>query len=226
MSGLHVSNIRISTSNRELFLQTSLNVPFGQSVAIVGPSGSGKSSLLTCLAGIHRPDGGEIALGDVTFSDLNVNQRANLRLSMIGMVFQFGELLPELSVLENVSLPLLLLGSSQSEAKKRAKAQLAALGIADLVDRLPDSISGGEVQRTAIARALVSSPLLVLADEPTGALDAENALVVSKLLVSRAKEAGAAVVIATHDPIVARAADDVYVITNANLEKRDGIQAS
>jgi putative ABC transport system ATP-binding protein len=183
--------------------QVSIDIPPGQSVSVMGPSGSGKSTLLHCLAGILRPDDGDVSLGDEPVSLSSDAARSRLRLERMGFVFQDGQLLPELPALENVALPLLLLGRPKAEAFGRAAEWLSRLGLSGLEKRRPGQLSGGQAHRVAIARALVGSPDVVLADEPTGALDQATGAEVMRVLTAAAKGAGASLVVVTHDPNVA-----------------------
>jgi ABC-type lipoprotein export system ATPase subunit len=209
MRSLAVADLTIEVPGHRLFESLGFRVPAGSCLAVVGPSGSGKTSLLNCLAGIMRPSGGTVTVGGVDVWRLRRAQRAAFRLRDVGMVFQFGELIPELDLLENVSLPLRLAGTRRAAAEAAARDQLVALGLEAHLARHPAEVSGGEMQRAAVARALVHGPRLVLADEPTGSLDRRNAREVTRLLVRCARDAGAAVVVATHDPEVAAMADAV-----------------
>jgi len=179
--------------------EVSLDIPAGQSVSVMGPSGSGKSTLLHCLAGILRPDSGDVSLGAEPVSLTSDAARSRLRLERMGFVFQDGQLLPELPALENVALPLLLLGLGKAEAFGRAADWLARLGLGGLERRRPGQLSGGQAHRVAIARALVGSPAVVLADEPTGALDQATGAEVMRVLTAAVKGAGASLVVVTHD---------------------------
>jgi len=179
-----------------------------ESLAVMGPSGSGKTTLLHCLAGILRPDEGRVVLtppggAPIEVSALPDARRTRLRRSLVGVVFQSGELLGELPALENVALPLLLSGFPRSRATAAATAVLARLGLAGLEGRRPGELSGGQAQRVAIARSLVGSPAVVVADEPTGALDQATGAEVMQVLVGATRAAGAALVVVTHDPGVA-----------------------
>lgn len=180
-----------------------LEVAAGESVAIVGPSGSGKSSLMHCLAGLIAPTTGTVHLAGVDLGPCSAEQRAAVRRSSVGFVFQFADLVPELSLLDNVALARELVGSTRREAVHHASAALDRLGVGPLAARRPGQVSGGERQRAAVARALVHRPKVVFADEPTGALDTENGTRVMDQLLEAASEAGAAVVVVTHDPAVA-----------------------
>lgn len=193
-------NVSVSVPGRAILQGVDLEVAPGECLVVTGRSGSGKTTLLHCLAGITIPDTGEVWLGSDRLDSGSAARRARRRLLNIGLVFQFGELLPELSVLENVALPARLAGSGEAAASERAGELLEVLGLSDQQDARPATLSGGEVQRTAIARALVNDPWLILADEPSGALDDDNAQTVGRLLTQTAKSRGAGVVIATHDP--------------------------
>jgi ABC-type lipoprotein export system ATPase subunit len=193
-----------------------LDVRAGEAVAIMGPSGSGKTSLLHCLGGLRRADGGEIWVGGSPLHGLRAAARAALRRRRLGMVFQFGELLDELTVSENVELPLRLRG----ESTDRARGLVRAVGLEGRADAWPAQLSGGELQRAGIARALVGEPTVLLADEPTGALDEDHSEAVCDLLLGRARDAGAALVVATHDPLVSRAMDRVLCLRRGRLEAR------
>jgi putative ABC transport system ATP-binding protein len=206
--------LHLAVGDRVLFDDLSLDVACGSAVAIMGPSGSGKTTLLHCLVGLRVPDGGEVEINGRPLSSLSRRERSVVRLHQVGMVFQFGELLPELSVLENVALPLRLRGSAVSS---RPRELLRDLGLDDRATSFPGVLSGGEVQRVAIARALIGSPALVVADEPTGALDEQLSRVVCELLVEQAKRAGSGLVVVTHDPLVASYMDVTYVIRDGRL---------
>jgi putative ABC transport system ATP-binding protein len=175
----------------------------GEVVAVMGPSGSGKSTLLHCLAGILRPDEGEVWFRGRRIDSLSESKRTALRRVAFGFVFQFGQLVPELTALENVALPLLLGGKHRREALTEARGWLDRLEVGGLSDSRPGELSGGEGQRVAIARGLVHHPRVVFADEPTGALDSLAGEAVMNLLVEQASELGTTVVLVTHDARVA-----------------------
>lgn len=181
----------------------SIDIPSGESVSVMGPSGSGKSTLLHCLAGILRPDAGDVTLGDEPVSLSSDAARSRIRLTRMGFVFQDGQLLPELPALENVALPLLLQGRPRAEALGRAADWLSRLGLGGLERRRPGQLSGGQAHRVAIARALVGQPSVVMADEPTGALDQATGAEVMRVLTAATADAGASLVVVTHDPNVA-----------------------
>jgi putative ABC transport system ATP-binding protein len=175
----------------------------GDSLAIMGPSGSGKSTLLHILAGIVRPDGGQVLLRGERIDTLGENRLSALRRKRFGFVFQSGQLLPELPAEENAALPLMLEGVPRGRAVERARRWFAPLGLEGLEKRRPGQLSGGQAQRVAIARALTVEPDVVFADEPTGALDQATSTEVVRLLTSVTHEQGAALVMVTHDADVA-----------------------
>jgi putative ABC transport system ATP-binding protein len=209
--------------------RVSLTVARGEVVAVMGPSGSGKSTLLYLLAGLDEPDGGTVRVTGVDWESLRGTERAQFRRRACGLVVQGFALLPQATAAENVEVPLLLSEGDQDEdgdgrdgrgARDRASAVAEALdrvGLGAHGSKLPDQLSGGEQQRVAIARALIASPALVLADEPTGNLDSETGEAVARLLVEAAVESGAAVVLVTHDPSVARHADRVVELHSGRL---------
>jgi putative ABC transport system ATP-binding protein len=184
----------------------------GEVVAVMGPSGSGKSTLLHCLAGIVQPDGGEVRYAGRVLSAMPDRERSALRRTDFGFVFQFGQLVPELTCLENVALPMRLDGVRRGPAEKLAREWLDRLEVGDTADKRPGEVSGGQGQRAAVARALVTEPRVVFADEPTGALDSLNGERVMRLLVAAAKESGAAVLLVTHEPRVAAYSDREIVV--------------
>jgi putative ABC transport system ATP-binding protein len=183
----------------------SLTVDGGSSVAITGPSGGGKSTLLGVIGGLARPTWGTVRIGDAEISDLSERDRSDFRRSHIGFVYQADNLLPFLTLLENVGLQLSLNGKSSGTG--RSLAVLADLGLAGLAYRLPDHLSGGQRQRAAVARAIVHQPKIILADEPTGALDTANAAGVIDLLLAMQREIAATLIMVTHDRDAARRLD-------------------
>ncbi|GAA2243709.1 ABC transporter ATP-binding protein [Streptomyces indiaensis] len=184
----------------------------GEVVAVMGPSGSGKSTLLHCLAGIVMPDSGSITYAGREVTAMSDAERSALRRSEFGFVFQFGQLVPELTCVENVALPLRLNGSSRKEAERTALAWMERLEVDDLRKKRPGEVSGGQGQRVAVARSLVTNPRVVFADEPTGALDSFNGERVMELLTDAARSANAAVVLVTHEARVAAYSDREIVV--------------
>ncbi|MET8167514.1 ABC transporter ATP-binding protein [Streptomyces sp. NPDC005329] len=188
----------------------------GEVVAITGQSGSGKSSLLYCLAGVLPVARGEVRFEGRVLGELDDEELSALRRERFGFVFQYGELLPELTVEENTALPLRLAGQRKAEALTAASEVLGRLGLADLRQRRPSQVSGGQSQRVAVARALVHRPAVVFADEPTGSLDSTNATAVLEEFLTLARSQGTAVVLVTHDAQVASRADSQF-------RMRDGV---
>jgi putative ABC transport system ATP-binding protein len=193
-------------------IAASMSVWPGEVVAIMGPSGSGKSTLLHCLAGIVRPDSGTVTYSGTDIGALSDADRSALRRGDFGFVFQFGQLVPELTCVENVALPLRLAGVRRKPAEQVARDWLTRLEVADVRAKRPGDVSGGQGQRVAVARALVAEPKVVFADEPTGALDSMHGERVMTLLMSAAKETNTAVVLVTHEPRVAAYSDREIVV--------------
>lgn len=198
------------TYDRTVIEDFSLIVERGQSVALMGPSGSGKSSILACAVGMQRPTRGSVAVDGNDLSRARPSRRARLRRELRGVAYQDAGLLPELSVAENVAVTLLFDGVPRSKALSMASDSLAAVGLTDHVDKPVDQISGGQAQRVSIARALVRpSAVLLVADEPTASLDQDTAADIISLLGERVHDTGVGALIATHDPAVAAACDTV-----------------
>ncbi|WP_180685694.1 ABC transporter ATP-binding protein [Streptomyces gossypiisoli] len=185
----------------------SVELHTGEILAVTGASGSGKSTLLHCLAGIVRPDGGSVSYGGERVDRLPERRLSELRRTEFGVVFQFGQLIPELTALDNVALPLMLGGAGRREARERAGEWLERFGVRGQGELRPGEMSGGQAQRASLARALVTGPRVVFADEPTGALDSLASEQVMTALVHTAREAGTSVLLITHDAQVAAYAD-------------------
>ncbi|WP_405854411.1 ABC transporter ATP-binding protein [Streptomyces sp. NBC_00090] len=213
---LEVHTLRYGAGDRTLLDDVELRVNPGESAAVTGPSGSGKSTLLNCVLGLIRPDAGRISVAGTDLGGLSSRALARHRRDSMGMVFQFGELLPELTPLENVALAALLAGVKRSSAFDRAGELLEQLGVPAEGTPTAD-LSGGERQRAAVARALVNRPTLLLADEPTGSLDARNRENVAELLFSLPSRWGCGVLLVTHDETVAARADRRYALTEGRL---------
>jgi putative ABC transport system ATP-binding protein len=188
----------------------------GDFIALMGPSGCGKSSLLHILGGIDRPTRGSVRLDNVQLDALNEEEMTRLRRKEIGFIFQFFNLLPTLTVLENIALPLLLDGASERPANQLAENLLIRVGLENRASHYPAELSGGEMQRTAVARALIINPKLVLADEPTGNLDSENGGQVMKLLAEINRDLGVTIILATHS-------DEAAQFTHRIIRMRDGL---
>lgn len=194
-----------------------LEVQRGEVLAVMGPSGSGKSTLVHLLAGVLAPDTGSVQLDGTELTTLSADARAQLRLQRIGFVFQFGQLLPDLTALDNVALPLLMQGVGKRAAHKRAWAGLDQLGLRDQAEKVPGKMSGGQAQRVAIARALVTKPAVLFADEPTGSLDSMAAENVLGAMLGVVRSTGTTVVLITHDARTAAYADREIVVRDGRI---------
>ncbi|MPY79461.1 MAG: ATP-binding cassette domain-containing protein [Actinophytocola sp.] len=196
----------------------SLSVAAGETVAVMGPSGSGKSTLLHCAAGIMKPDAGSVRYDGRELTALSDGERSELRRTEFGFVFQFGQLIPELTCLENVALPLRLGGMRRKLAEAEAERWLGTFDVAEAALKRPGDVSGGQSQRVAVARALVTTPRVIFADEPTGALDSLNGELVMRLLTQSARESGAAIVLVTHEARVAAYADREVIVRDGRTQ--------
>ena len=194
-----------------------LNIVQGQSTAIIGKSGSGKSTLLHIAGGLDSPTEGKVICSGTDFATLDDKRRSILRNRHIGFIFQANLLLEDFSALENVMAPALISGVKAKDCKDRAVELLERLGLADRMDHIPGKLSGGEKQRVAICRALMNKPEVILADEPTGALDEENASEVENLLLDLVREEGRSLLLVTHNQDFAFKCDNVYLLKNRNL---------
>jgi putative ABC transport system ATP-binding protein len=195
-----------------------ITVDEGEIVAVTGPSGCGKSTLLHCLAGIMRVDSGEVRYRDQDIGLWSEAARSKLRCTDFGVLFQFGQLVPELTAVENVALPLLLAGSGRREARAAAMTWLERFGVTELAEQLPGAMSGGQQQRCAVARALVTEPRVLFADEPTGALDALAGEQVLTEVVRAVREQGTAVVLVTHEAQIAAYADREITLRDGAID--------
>jgi len=212
-------NLVVSFGETPALRGANLVVQRGEMLAVMGPSGSGKSTLLYCLAGIVTPDAGEVHFESQRLDTLREKARSELRRDRFGFVFQFGQLVPELTAEENVALPLLLGGTHRAQALGMAREWFEPLGLEGLEQHCTGELSGGQSQRVALARALVTHPDLLFADEPTGSLDSLNGELVMELLVRAAREQGTTVVVVTHEARVAAYADRQVMV-------RDGLVTS
>nr|WP_243860759.1 ATP-binding cassette domain-containing protein [Cellulomonas uda] len=195
----------------------SVRVAEGEAVALIGPSGAGKSTLLLCLAGLLRPDEGIVRYDGIDLTSAGPDELARIRLREFGFVFQGGDLMPELSLAENVELPLRLAGIPRRDAQERAERLLVHLGVGEARTRRPDEVSGGQAQRAAVARAVVHEPAVVFADEPTGALDTDNARGVMQVLLAATRDVGASLVMVTHDRSLASLTDRVVEVHDGRV---------
>ncbi len=194
-----------------------LRVEHGEILAIVGPSGSGKSTLLHVLAGVLTPDQGEVIYGSNVISERSEAERSDVRLREFGFIFQFGQLLPDLSATDNVMIPLLLTGMKRKAALQHARLWLDRLGLGGHEAKLPAELSGGQAQRVAVARALATEPRVLFADEPTGSLDSLAAENVMLALTEQARTTGTSVVLITHDPRTAAYADREVIVRDGRI---------
>jgi putative ABC transport system ATP-binding protein len=214
---LEATDVYLSFGRSPALRGATLAVDDGEFVAIMGPSGSGKSTLLHCLAGILTPDSGAVRFRGRRVDELADRDRSRLRRTDFGFVFQFGQLVPELSAADNVAMPLLLAGTRRGLAVRAAQTWLARLDVAELAGRRIGELSGGQAQRIAIARALVTQPSVLFADEPTGSLDSLAGEQVMLLLTAVARDTGSTVVLVTHDARVASYADRVVRVTDGQV---------
>jgi putative ABC transport system ATP-binding protein len=220
---LHVENISKAFGGpppRLVLGGVSLQLAAGEYIAVMGESGSGKSTLLNLIAGLDSPDSGRITLDGRELGSLDDAARTRLRRARMGFVFQAFHLLPHLSVERNVALPLALNGSDGREAAERVRELLSAVGMSDRANSSPSQLSGGEMQRVAVARALAHRPAIVLADEPTGNLDADSAAEVLELLATQLKRDNAAGILVTHSEVAAATTDRIFQLSRQGLAPR------
>ncbi len=216
---LELADVRKSFGTRQLFSGVNLSLSAGDYIAVLGDSGAGKSTFLNVIAGLEPVDGGSIRFKGRELTTLGDDELTLLRRDEFGFVFQAFHVLPHLGVAQNVGLPLALRHVARSEIEARSIAAVASVGLAGREASLPRELSGGELQRVAIARALVGNPALVLADEPTGNLDPDNAAQVLELFRVQVKEKGAAAILVTHSDVAAATADRRYRLTRTGLEQ-------
>lgn len=216
-SVLVARDVAVAIAGTPVLRGVSLQVAAGEVVAVMGPSGSGKSTLLHCLSGLVTPDSGDVLLEGGSLPAMGDRARSRTRLARCGFVAQFGDLVPELTLAENVELPLRLLRHGRRAARARAAELLGALGVGEVADHRAGEASGGQVQRAAVARALAHSPAVLLADEPTGALDTITGELVLTALLDQARDHGTAVVLVTHEARVAAHCDREVVLRDGRL---------
>jgi putative ABC transport system ATP-binding protein len=221
---IEARDVKLSFGETPALQGASLAVAAGEILAIMGPSGSGKTTLLHCLAGILVPDAGEIHFDGRRVDAMGETERSILRRDRFGFVFQFGQLVPELTAAENVALPLLLGGMRRAAALKEAAAWFERLDLGGLQDRRSGELSGGQAQRVALARGLVARPEVLFADEPTGSLDSLTGEQVMALLVSAAREQGTTVVLVTHEARVAAYANREVIVRDGKVSSYSHVQ--
>ena len=219
-------DLRVAFGPTEALRGVDIDIHAGEILAVMGPSGSGKSTLLHVLAGVLKPDSGIVTYNETDVTGLSEAERSALRLSEFGFVFQFGQLLPDLSAIDNVTIPLLLAGLKRRLAQRQARSWLDRLGLDGHGDKLPGELSGGQAQRVAIARALVTAPKIVFADEPTGSLDSLASENVMLTLTELARATGTTVVIITHDPRTASYADREIIVRDGLVTTGRGMKAA
>ena len=206
-----------STDRVNVLYDINLAINSNQTIALKGPSGSGKSTLLNLIAGLEKPSSGEICLSGININKLSVNGLASFRNENIGIIFQFFNLINDLTVLENISLPLLLRGMSKKKSDQRAMVLIENIGLIDRVNYKTNLLSGGESQRVAIARALITRPKIILADEPTGNLDTSNTVNVMKLLLDNCKINNTSLLMVTHDESLLSRFDKVLNLESGKI---------
>ncbi|MED7679163.1 ATP-binding cassette domain-containing protein [Rhodobacteraceae bacterium IMCC15231] len=217
LSNVHLS-LESNAGTIKILNNISLNVSTGESLALIGPSGSGKSSLLMLLGGLERASSGSVRVAGTELSDLNEDQLAFLRRDQMGIVFQSFHLIPTMSALENVATPLELVGVT--DAFKKARSALDSVGLTHREDHFPGQLSGGEQQRVALARAVVAQPKILLADEPTGNLDGINGIAIMDLLFSLRDQFGSTLILVTHDPVLANRCNRIIRMHDGEIDHK------
>jgi len=214
-------NITKSFGSLQVLKGIDLQIEKGEVVSIVGPSGAGKTTLLQIMGTLDTPDTGSVLIGDTDVTQLSQKEMARFRNQHLGFVFQFHQLLPEFTALENVMIPALIANRSQKETKERAKELLDFLGLSDRAEHKPNELSGGEKQRVAVARALMNKPSVILADEPSGSLDSKNKAELHQLFFDLRDQLGQTFVIVTHDEALAVLTDRTIHLKDGMIESKD-----
>ena len=213
---LRIEHLTKIYGNKKAVDDLSLHINKGEMVSIVGPSGAGKTTLLQIIGTLDKPDSGNIIIEGTDVSQLSTKKLSEFRNQHIGFVFQFHQLLPEFTAIENIMIPAFIAGVSRNKAKERAEELLALMGLSDRADHKPNQLSGGEKQRVAVARALVNNPAVVLADEPSGSLDSKNKAELHQLFFELRDKLGQTFVIVTHDEELAK-------LTDRTIHMKDGV---
>lgn len=213
---IELQNITKSFGSLQVLKGISLQISKGEVVSIVGPSGAGKTTLLQIIGTLDRPDGGRVVIDGTDISKLSKKQLADFRNRHLGFVFQFHQLLPEFTAIENIMIPAYIAGMSRSDAKKRANELLDFMGLTDRAGHKPNELSGGEKQRVAVARALINNPAVILADEPSGSLDSKNKEELHQLFFDLRDKFGQTFIIVTHD-------ENLASITDRTISMKDGV---
>ena len=216
---IELDNITRSFGSLQVLKGISLNIERGEVVSITGPSGAGKTTLLQIMGSLDKPDGGRVLYDGQDITKMSEKEISAFRNKHIGFVFQFHQLLPEFTALENISIPMLIAGQGMRQANARAKELLQLLGLADRADHKPSELSGGEKQRIAVARALANQPDVILADEPSGSLDTKNKEELHKLFFSLRDQLGQTFVIVTHDESLAAMTDRTIRLLDGSILK-------
>ena len=220
---IHLTNIEKSFGSLEVLKGIDLEINKGEVVSIVGPSGAGKTTLLQIMGTLDRPDSGKVIVDGVDVSTLSQKKLSDFRNQHVGFVFQFHQLLPEFTALENIMIPAFIAGKSQKEAKRRALELLDFMGLTERAEHKPNELSGGEKQRVAVARALVNNPAVILADEPSGSLDTKNKGELHQLFFDLRYKFGQTFVIVTHDEQLASITDRTIHMKDGRILEEGGI---